>query len=273
MKLRTRRVGDYEIAFLFDGMFTTGTDSLVHANGPAAQAEMLANCPSATIEFEVNHFALRGPGGLTLVDAGTGPGWSPSLGRSWGSMRQNGIAPADVDRVLLTHLHFDHARGLLDGEKPYFPRAEILIPSIELAFYTSEAARLALPEARRSAFPITAAIVKAYGSRIKPFMPGEVLPGIETLALPGHTMGQTGFLLRGNGETALFWADAAHMADIQTADPDVSTVFDYDPKLAARTRWWLFDRAVEENWLIIGSHLSDFSRVRRVGETYGISAA
>jgi glyoxylase-like metal-dependent hydrolase (beta-lactamase superfamily II) len=273
LKLRSRRVGNYDIAFLFDGTFSSGTDSLVHARGPAAQAEMLAKWANPTIEFEVNHFALRGPGGVTLVDAGTGPGWSPSLGRSWESMRQNGIDPADVDQILITHLHYDHARGLLDGEKPYFPRAEILIPSIELAYYTGEAARLALPEARRSAFPITDAIVKAYGSRVRPFLPGELLPGIETLALPGHTMGQTGFLLKGNGEIALFWADALHMAAAQTADPDVSTIFDYDPKLAARTRWWLLDRAVEENWLIIGSHLSGFSHVRRVGETYGISAA
>lgn len=273
MKTRSRRIGEYDVAFVFDGMFSMTTESLVHARGPAAQAEMLADLQNRTIEFEVNHFALRGPGGLTLIDAGTGPGWSPSLGRAWESLQQAGIAPEDVDRVLLTHLHFDHARGLLDGEKPYFPRAEILVSSTELACYTSEAARLALPEPRRSAFPITAAIVKAYGSRVRAFLPGEIMPGIETLALPGHTMGQTGFLLKGDGETALFWADAAHMAEIQTADPDVSTVFDYDPKLSARTRWWLFDKAIAENWLIVGSHLDDFSRVQRVGRTYGVSPA
>jgi glyoxylase-like metal-dependent hydrolase (beta-lactamase superfamily II) len=118
-----------------------------------------------------------------------------------------------------------------------------------------------------------AQILQAYGERVRPFLPGEILPGVETVALPGHTMGQTGFLLKGEGETALFWADALHMAAAQTADPDVSVIFDYDPRLAARTRWWMLDRAVAEDWLIIGSHLTGFSRVRRSDGVYAIVAA
>jgi glyoxylase-like metal-dependent hydrolase (beta-lactamase superfamily II) len=130
----SRRVGAYDITILSDGPFTSGIDTLVHARGPEAQAHMLATWPGAAIQFDINHFALRGPGGLTLIDAGTGPGWTPALGDARESMRQNGITPGDVDRVLLTHLHFDHSRGLLDGEGAYFPRAEILVPAIELAF-------------------------------------------------------------------------------------------------------------------------------------------
>lgn len=41
--------------------------------------------------------------------------------------------------------------------------------------------------------PPAAAIVNAYGSRIRAFLPDEIMPGIETVAVPGHTMGQTGF--------------------------------------------------------------------------------
>jgi hypothetical protein len=66
--------------------------------------------------------------------------------------------------------------------------------------------------------------------------------------------------------------DAAHIAEAQTADPDISTSFDYDPKLAARTRWSFFDRAVEQNWLIAGFDLSYFARPHRISGTHGISA-
>ncbi len=269
----TRRVGAYEVTVLDDGPFTSGVDTLVHANGPEAQARMLDTLGDRMIVFDVNHYALRGPGGLTLIDAGTGPDANPSLGQARAAMREQGIAPGAVDRVVLTHLHFDHALGLLDGDAAYFPNAEILIPAIELAFYTSEAARLALPEARRSSFPITERILRAYGDRIRPFLPGEVLPGITTLALPGHTMGQTGFVIGGGSETLVFWGDALHMGDLQTTDADISTIFDYDPRLAARTRRWMLDRAIEKNWLIAGSHLTGFNRVARNGSAYQIVPA
>ncbi len=273
MTSNSRHVGDYDVTILNDGPFTSGSDTLVHANGPEAQARMLEAFGNRKIIFDVNLFALRGPGGLTLIDAGTGPDANPTLGQSRAAMQEQGISPDAVDRILLTHLHFDHALGLLDGDKAYFPNAEIWVPAIELAFYTSEAARMALPEARRASFPITERILRAYSDRIRPFVPGTILPSITTVSLPGHTMGQTGFVLNGGSETLVFWGDALHMNELQTNDPDISTIYDYDPRLAARTRRWMLDRAVEDNWLIAGSHLTGFSRVARRGQSYEIVPA
>lgn len=45
-----------------------------------------------------------------------------------------GIQPDDVSRVILTHIHGDHALGLIDGDRPYFPKAEIWVPEADLAF-------------------------------------------------------------------------------------------------------------------------------------------
>jgi len=265
-----RHVGEYEIIILNDGPFTSGADTLVHANGSEEQTRLLEKQGDKRIVFDVNLFALRGPSGITLIDAGTGPGFNPTLGLARSLMQFHGITPQAVDRVLLTHLHFDHSRGLLDGDKAYFPRAEVYIPAIELAFYTSDDARQALPEARRGAFPITEKIVKAYAGRIRPFLPGTVAPGITTVSLPGHTMGQTGFVLDGGHEKLVFWGDGLHMEKLQTDDPDVSTIYDYDPKLAARTRRWMLERAVDEEWTIAGSHLTGFCKVERKGDAYAI---
>ena len=265
-----RRIGDYEVLIVNDGPFRSGPETLVHANGPDAHAKMLETHDGKEIVFDVNLFVLKGPDGIALIDAGTGPGFNPNLGRARDEMKQLGITPASVDKVYLTHLHFDHARGLLDGDQAYFPRAEIYVPAIELAFYTSEDARLALPEPRRGSFPITRSIVGAYQGRIRPFVPGQIAPGMMTVSLPGHTMGQTGFIIDGDRQRLVFWGDGLHMAEIQTADPDVSTIFDYDPRLAARTRRWMLERAIVENWVVAGSHLTGFSKVGRRGDAYQI---
>ncbi len=273
MTSTTRRVGDYEIIILNDGPFKSGADTLVHANGPEAHKRLLEKQGDEIIVFDVNLFALHGPNGITLIDAGTGPGFNPALGQSRAEMQAHGITPESVDRIFLTHLHFDHSRGLLEGDDAYFPRAEVFIPAIELAFYTSEDARLALPDARRGAFPITDKILKAYAGRVRPFLPGTIAPGITTVSLPGHTMGQTGFVLDDGREKLVFWGDCLHMSKLQTEDPDVSTIYDYDPKLAASTRRWMLERAVNENWVVAGSHLTGFGKVARKGSAYEILPA
>lgn len=59
---------------------------------------------------------LRGPGGVALID----PGPSTTLESLRGSLKQKGIAFADVGQLLLTHIHLDHAgaTGTILRENP-----------------------------------------------------------------------------------------------------------------------------------------------------------
>src|SRR4030042_5125831 len=87
----------------------------------------------------LNSMVVRGGGKTVLVETGVGgkTGHIPSAAGTEGSgallhnLAREGIRPEDVDIVVNTHLHFDHAGGntvLAEGKPaPAFPRARYLI--------------------------------------------------------------------------------------------------------------------------------------------------
>jgi glyoxylase-like metal-dependent hydrolase (beta-lactamase superfamily II) len=257
----TRRFGAYDVTRLIDGTFEAPLDVVIHTNGDAARSRALAAWGQQGVRVDVNCFLLRGPGGITLVDAGTGTAWGPALGHARARLAEHGITPEQIDRVLLTHLHGDHALGLLDGTAPYLPRAEILVPPADLAHFGSEAAREAAPPERRGAFDMTATLKAAYGDRLRPAADGTVLPGIESMPLPGHSPGHTGFLVQDPGRSLLLWGDTLHLSDLQPGEPEIGLVFDGDPAIAAATRRSTLEQAVRHGWIVAGGHISGFGQV------------
>jgi glyoxylase-like metal-dependent hydrolase (beta-lactamase superfamily II) len=116
---------------------------------------MFGNCPKAIWQNwmppdEQNRVALacrsllvREPHRNVLCEAGIGAFFEPKLKKRFGvqedrhvlleSLAKLGVAPADVDVVVLSHLHFDHAGGLLEawreGGEPrlVFPNASYVV--------------------------------------------------------------------------------------------------------------------------------------------------
>ena len=60
-----------------------------------------------------------------LVDTGAAACFGPTLGRIGDNLRAAGYAPEQVDAVLLTHLHGDHACGLAANGQMAFPNATV----------------------------------------------------------------------------------------------------------------------------------------------------
>ena len=273
MKASPNSFGPYEVTVLPDGVFEAPKDMLIHLDGEAAREKLIAAWPSEKIALDVNCFLLRGPGGLSLIDAGTGDAWGPALGKARQALRDLGIEPSTIDRVLLTHLHGDHALGLFDGTGAWLPRAEILVPEADLAYYSDEATKASLPEARRSGFKIAASLIEIYGDRMRPIGMGPVagMAGIEAVPLPGHTAGQTGYRI-GSGADALFiWADALHLAALQIGDPRAGLAYDLDRETAGRTRLAMLEEAAVAGWQVTGSHVRGLGRITRENGAFTFS--
>lgn len=268
MTIPSRRFGDYEVFLLRDGSLQASAQQVIHLDGEEAQTAVRKRIGSQSFEMVVNCFVLRGSDGITLVDAGCGTAWGENFGKARLALAELGIAPEDVRRVLVTHCHGDHVPGLLADGAPYFPEAEVLVPQVEYAFFTDEAARERVPEARRSGFALTASLIDAYAERLKVIPEGQVMEGVRSMLLPGHTPGHTGYLIGEGNAALLLFADALHLAGLQPADPRIGMVFDLDAKQASESRRTMLEHAAEAGWTVLGCHTPGFQRVERAGNAF-----
>lgn len=271
MTQRQLQLGGTSVDRLMDGLLVVPRGDLIHNRGPAALASALSALGERSRRLDVNCFLLRGPRGIELVDAGAGgPSRGADLGHARAALADRGIAPEAVDRIYVTHMHFDHVLGLLDGDAAFFPRAELVVPAADLAFYTDPAERERVPEAWRETFDEAVQVAAAYAGRLRPAPFGPVMPGVELLPIPGHSRGQGAYLLTDQGCTLLLFGDLLHLTVEQAADPDLGLVYDDSPTDAADTRRAVLARAAAEGWMVGGGHLSGIGRVAVDGTGFRI---
>lgn len=67
-----------------------------------------------------------------LFDAGAGAAAGGALARR---LREDGIAPESITRVLLTHAHWDHIDGLFAGDGFAFPNAAVHVSRTEWEYF------------------------------------------------------------------------------------------------------------------------------------------
>ena len=110
---------------------------------PAALSGALvgAGQPTDVIRVEQNCLLLETAGKKVLFDNGLGSEriYGPDSGRLLDSLREAGVAPSEIDAVVLTHAHSDHCWGTMaDDGTPNFPNATLYLSREELDFWTSD---------------------------------------------------------------------------------------------------------------------------------------
>jgi glyoxylase-like metal-dependent hydrolase (beta-lactamase superfamily II) len=207
------------------------------------------------LAVSVNAFLIETPDRLYLVDAGNGRIRGPGLGHLKTALAAAGHRPEDIDVVLMTHMHGDHCVGLYDDAgRAVFDRAEMSRAS-------------GLNEIQRSQLEFARTAFAAYADRTSFAMPGrEVAPGIEMVALPGHTPGHVGYLV--GAANVLIWGDIVHVPALQVPRPDWYFLFDADPEAAIATRVRILDRAAADALIVAGAHLPfpGMARIVRDGD-------
>ncbi len=271
-----RRVGGTVVTAVNDGMILGNFDAVRGIEASAAEAVLRSCFRPVEPTFTINTYLVQDGARNVLIDTGSGSLMGAFGGRLLGNLRAAGLAPGDIDAVLLTHLHIDHVGGLTDAAgAASFERAEIFVAEAEGAFWLDPERAARAPEAMRPAFATAAAALAPYGARVRRFTGLEPIPGIRAESLPGHTPGHTGYRIDGDAGGLLIWGDIVHLPDIQSRRPGVTLAFDIDPVQAEATRRRVFDMAARDRLLVAGMHMHfpGFANVALASEGYALVPA
>ncbi|MDP7079757.1 MAG: MBL fold metallo-hydrolase [Candidatus Undinarchaeales archaeon] len=217
------------------------------------------------IELGLHPLLIKAKGKNILVDTGIG-GWSgskytkkfvdifgikhpPTLIQS---LREIGLGPEDIDIVINTHLHFDHAGGNAcrsDGElAPTFKNARYFVQKSELEDAKSPSERSRASYIREDfEVPENAGQLETVEGNV------EIVPGVSTILTPGHTRSHQSVKLETSEGVLVYLGDliptTAHLRGL-------AWIMGYDlfPLTTLETKRDLLREALDGDWTLAFEH-------------------
>jgi glyoxylase-like metal-dependent hydrolase (beta-lactamase superfamily II) len=172
------------------------------------------------------------------------------------ALRRLGIRPEEVDAVVTTHLHWDHAGGLTRRDE--YGELELTFKNARHFIQRSEWDFALQPDVRSKPSYITDDFTPlADGNDLVEFLDGdaEVLPGVQIRHVGGHTPGSQVLILR-SGELA-----CAVTGDLVCQTPHLRVPWnmaaDIEPLRVFEQKARLLDEAETHRWLVVLSHEPD----------------
>jgi glyoxylase-like metal-dependent hydrolase (beta-lactamase superfamily II) len=263
------QVGDLEVRAFSDGILKTSVSLIL--NMDRAEATQLAGADvDGVLYIPVNNFLFQRDGKTILIDAGAGNTMQPTLGKLPENLRQGGVDPKSVTHILITHIHPDHANGLVDDAgAPHYPNAELLVHETEFDFWL-DPNKAGAQERTKGMHERAKIDLKPYLSRVRRVKDGEEYLGCGVVPAAGHSPGHTVWRVSAGGEAFLSWGDLVHLSAIQIAHPDTKLSYDLDADKAVAARKRVLDMAANERLMVAGAHVNapGFGHVVRKGLSF-----
>jgi len=256
VKMETLKVGDLTVHWLNGGVTHMDGGAMFGVVPKPLWSKKYAVNDLNQIELRTDPLFFKWEGKNVLIESGIGKGkLNEKQKRNYGvheesdieaSLGALGLKPDDIDVVLMTHMHFDHACGLTKYEGdtlvPVFPNATIYTSQVEWDEMRNPNVRSRNTYWKENWESIQSQVETFEGEK-------EILPGITMVHTGGHSDGHSIILLEHKGEKFI------HMADIMPthAHKNPLWVLAYDDypmtSIDAKDKW--INQAIEgEYWFL-----------------------
>lgn len=265
----TFTIGSLDILCFTDGVLKSSIDFVLGLGREDAMRISGAE-PDGALRIPVNNFVFRRGDATLLIDAGAGDTMQPTLGRLPANLREAGVDPASITHVVLTHLHPDHANGLVDADgRAVYANAEIVVHATELAFWMRENDGSEVESVRRMRARNRINLAP-YMARLRTMRDGESFLGCTPILAPGHSPGHTCWVIETGAEAMVAWGDLVHFSTIQIEHPTIAVKYDLDAEVARASRLSMLDRVARQGLAVCGAHVRapGVGHVKREGDGF-----
>jgi glyoxylase-like metal-dependent hydrolase (beta-lactamase superfamily II) len=254
-------LGDFELVPLLDGYFRLDGGAMFGVVPKPLWEKRAPADARNRILLGMRPLLVRDAERLMIIDAGCGDKMDAKHAEIYGldrrenldvTMARAGVKADEIDLVIASHLHFDHAGGFtaLDASgaiRPRFPKARYVASHGEWEDATH-------PHERNRASYFAENFVPLRDAGVLDFLRGdqEIVPGIRVRRTGGHTRFHHIIYLESAGKTAVFAADLMPT----TAHVDAPWIMSYDlyPMETLEFKKLFLREAIEREYLVFFEH-------------------
>ena len=254
-------LGSFELTPLLDGYFRLDGGAMFGVVPKPLWEKRAPADERNRITLGMRPLLVRDATRLIIIDAGIGDKMDAKSADIYGldrrehldvTMARAGVKADDVDLVIASHLHFDHAGGFTVRDasgalRPRFPNARYVISHGEWEDATH-------PHERNRASYIAENFVPLQEAGVADFIRGdqEIVPGIRVRRTGGHTRYHHTIFIESDGKTAVFAADLMPT----TAHVDAPWIMGYDlyPMETLEFKKLFLKEAIEREYLVFFEH-------------------
>jgi len=259
------RFGDIEVRYIDAGSFWLDGGSMFGIVPRTMWEKKMVPDERHRLKFACTSLFVRAAGKTVLVETGNGTKWDEKLRKIYSfpataplteSLAKEGVKPEEIDLVINTHLHFDHAGGntrLIDGRAlPAFPKAKYVVQKTEMEHALKPTERDRASYYAQDFVPVTE-------TGQWQFVDGdaEVLPGVSVTKIPGHNLQIQAIQIRGGGKKLMYVSDllpTRHHLPLPWI-----IAYDLYPLTTLETKRKWIGEFVRDGWIVALGHDPDFA--------------